>query len=74
MTGHLLYPSVEIAPIPHSEREGGRVVSDEEPMSYETDFINQGEAILVVPSLASTTVSLDPNSGGWVVGSKSRPT
>ena len=70
-TGRLLYPSVEIMPIPKAK--GDKDDSEEEsPLSSETDYLSQSETILVVPNLASTTVSLDPANGAWLVESRSR--
>lgn len=70
-TGRLLYPSVEIISLSkatHANQEGGEYP----PLSSETDYLGQSETILVVPNLASTTVSLDPANGGWLVESRSR--
>ena len=81
MTGRLLYPSLEIAPVSSATSstdrdEGLQQQRGEEggssSISYETDFLNQGETVLVVPNHSSTTVSLDPANGGWLVESKSR--
>ena len=40
--------------------------------TYDVDLLNQGESVHVVPNLSSTTVSLDPSTGGWLVDSTSR--
>jgi hypothetical protein len=69
--GRLLYPSVEITPIWKGQRDQDENV-DEPSLTFETDYLSQGETILVVPNLASTTVSLDPGNGAWLVESRSR--
>lgn len=62
-TGHLMYPSIYVSPIP----------SDSD-ISSETNDESQAESILVVPDRISTTISLDPSgaAGGWLVESRSR--
>ena len=70
-TGRLLYPSVEI--MPASKAQGDKDDNVEaSPLSCETDYLSQSETIFVVPHLASTTVSLDPANGAWLVESRSR--
>lgn len=73
-TGRLLYPSVEIGPASKLTGEAAGENGEESAPSYEVDFLNQGESIYVVPDLVSTTVSLDPSSGGWLVESRRRNT
>ena len=70
-TGRLLYPSVEITPLSKAfstDRENKERLQ----LSSETDYVSQSETVLVVPNLSSTTVSLDPASGGWLAESRSR--
>lgn len=73
-----MYPSIEIQPVT-AQRNGdlGETgdLAIESPISCETDYRNQGETILVVPDLSSTTVSLDPSGsagGAWLVESRNR--
>jgi len=63
--GLLMYPAVEIHPVP----------SDSETLS-ETHNESQAESILVVPDRISSTISLDPSGagGGWLVESRTRNT
>lgn len=74
--GHLLYPTVEIralAPqIRDSRQEASRPTA---PIGCETDYLNQGETLLVLPNMSSVTASLDsagPAGGAWVVDSRAR--
>lgn len=74
-TGSLLLPSVEIQSLPISQE---RSQEDEEvadsSISCDVDYQSAGEAILVVPNLIGTTVSLEPSGagGGWLVESRSK--
>jgi len=79
--GHLLYPSIEIKSV---EELGLRDVASPQGtgglnagLTCELDYKNQGEAVLVVPNRASTTIGLDLDSGNggpaaWVVESRVR--
>lgn len=75
--GRLLYPSVDISKLSEiSDLARERKGSSKVPYVSETDYRNQGDTVLVVSNLSSTTVSLDPGnsiSGAWLVESKSRP-
>ena len=77
-TGHLLLPSVDVEPsqpYDHRGADENKLSSALEISSYETDYRNQGESVLVIPNLSSTTVSLDPHgstNGAWLVESRSR--
>jgi len=88
--GYLLYPTVEIRTLANgsstsdprsSVAEQGFNVSRDGPsdhvssMTCETDYRNQADAILVLPNLKSTTVSLDPGGPGgnaWLIDSERR--
>lgn len=75
--GPLLYPAIEIRALApqktgDAQRETPRLPS---PVSCETDYVNQGETILVLPNTSSVTASLDsggPGGGAWVVESWAR--
>ena len=74
--GHLLYPTVEIRALAprsqDSQPEASRLVS---PIGCETDYVNQGETLLVLPNMSGVTASLDsggPAGGAWVVDSRAR--
>jgi hypothetical protein len=79
--GHLLYPSIEIKSVEElrlrdvasPQGTGGLNAG----LTCELDYKNQGEAVLVVPNRASTTIGLDLDSGNggpaaWVVESRVR--
>lgn len=78
--GHLMYPSIDIRHVDEqglgepgmiSPQAGGPNVS----LSCEVDYVNQGESILVVADVSSTTVSLDgegSNRGAWLVEAQPR--
>ncbi|KAI9877272.1 MAG: hypothetical protein M1830_004355 [Pleopsidium flavum] len=85
--GYLLYPTVEIRAVPDgpdtldgrfsSAEQGSRDSRDASsndvfPTSCETDYRNQGDTILVLPNLKSSTVSLDPGGSAWLVESERR--
>lgn len=74
-TGHLVLPSVEIQSLAPTHSEiGDQDVEARALISSELDYQSLGDAVLVVPDLISTTVSLDPSGsgGGWLVESRSR--
>lgn len=61
--GHLLYPGLEIRPVD----DGSRGSSAHPPaISSELDYQNQGQSVLVVPNLRSTTVAFEPDGSGGV--------
>lgn len=56
--------------------DGEQQASGKESDSSETDYRNQGDTILVVSDLSSTTVCLDPGSaadGAWLMESQPGP-
>lgn len=73
-----MFPSIDIHPstAPRiSHQADGREDLTESTTSYETDYQQQSEMILVVSDLSSATVSIDPSStvgGTWLVDSKRR--
>lgn len=75
-TGHLLYPSVDITVSGRqdaSNNVGANGDAGRPPYTSEMDYRNQGDTILVVSDLHSTTVSInleDPVSGAWLLESK----
>lgn len=79
-TGYLLYPSVEVmvaVPYRSTDSNTEQPASEKPSYSSETDYRSQSEALLVVPNLSSTTVSLDSShsssvGGTWLVDSKFR--
>ena len=76
--GHLLYPSVSITvPVCHdgSNKMGAHGDSDRPPHTSEVDYRNQGDSLLVISDLCSTTVGIDLEdavTGAWLVNSQSR--
>ena len=73
-TGHLLFPSLEIRPV--AARGEGEDNDGKALPSCETDYVSQADTVLVIPDLASTTVSLDPSGDGgnaaWVLERRGR--
>lgn len=77
-TGHLLYPSIDITestPSSTKDFHGEQKASGKPSRFCETDYRSQGETLLVIPNLGSTTVSLGnghSGRGSWLVDSKAR--
>ena len=77
-TGHLMFPTIDIHPLPsphnlHPADDRGDLT--ESFVSCETDYQHHSDSILVVSNLGSTTVSIDLSStvsGAWLVESKNR--
>jgi trafficking protein particle complex subunit 10 len=71
--GHLIYPNVDVRLVRDPEDYGGDGVGE---MNCDIDYQNQGQSILVVPGVKSTTVALgateDGSGGGWLVESVGR--
>jgi trafficking protein particle complex subunit 10 len=73
-TGHLLYPSVDVT-ISDRQKTEPQGNPGRPPHTSEMDYRNQGDTLLVVPNLSSTTVSIDLEnmaSGALVVESTSK--
>ncbi|KAL9615048.1 MAG: hypothetical protein Q9167_000471 [Letrouitia subvulpina] len=73
--GHLIFPSIEIRMAQPRQEMAGAETQD--PVltgfpSCEVDYRNQGDSLLVVPHLSSTTTSLDSGDRAWLLGSASR--
>ena len=77
-TGHLLYPSVDVRITTKPESNRGSKSTEDAPediIPCELDYLDQGESVLIVPDLNSSTVSLEssgPGGGAWLVESRSR--
>ena len=75
-----MYPSIEIKDVRDARLDGQSVISPQAgvqnpPASCEVDYQNQGQSILVVANLASTTVNIDSEEslgGPWLVESQAR--
>ena len=77
-TGHLIYPSVDIA---ISDFHAGSSKNDEHgdpkrpPHTSEVDYKNQSDSLLVISDLGSTTVNInvdDAVTGAWLIDSQRR--
>lgn len=71
-TGHLIYPSVDIT---LSDKVGGHGDPQRPPHTSEVDYTNQGDSLLVISDLGSTTISInieDAVAGAWLIDSQCR--
>lgn len=77
-TGHLLYPPVDITVSGShngSSKMGGQGGPDRPAHTSEVDYRNQGDSILVISDVGSTTSSInleDAVTGAWLVDLQSR--
>ena len=77
-TGHLVYPSVDITVSDfqdHSNKMGGHGDPKRPPHTSEVDYKNQGDSLLVISDLGSTTISInleDAVTGAWLIDSQCR--
>ena len=75
-----MYPSIEIKDARDTRTDSQNMALppsgvQNAPASCEVDYLSQGQSILVVANLASTTVKFDPeepHGGAWLVESQAR--